>query len=110
MWFISNLFCCMFPDEDSISDWSSESYGWSEDEMEADLDVITSPLSCSSVASTTESQETVRCVCEADEENDFMLQVNIHLACMLRTDHKFGVSKMYIKYYKINTFTKQGYF
>lgn len=61
-------------DEDSISDWSSESCGWSEDEMEADLDVITSPLSCSSVASTTESQETVRCVCEADEENDFMLQ------------------------------------
>ncbi|XP_051767728.1 PHD finger protein 20 isoform X1 [Ctenopharyngodon idella] len=61
-------------DEDSISDWSSDSCGWSEDEMGADLDVIASPLSCSSVASTTGSQETVRCVCEAEEENDFMLQ------------------------------------
>ncbi|XP_067287914.1 PHD finger protein 20 isoform X1 [Pseudorasbora parva] len=58
-------------DEDSISDWSSDSCGWSEDD---DLDVIASPLSCSSVASTTGSQETVRCVCEAEEENDFMLQ------------------------------------
>uniref|UniRef100_A0A8C2DFB8 PHD finger protein 20, a n=1 Tax=Cyprinus carpio TaxID=7962 RepID=A0A8C2DFB8_CYPCA len=61
-------------DEDSISDWSSDSCGWSEDEMGADLDVIASPLSCSSVASTTGSQETVRCVCEVEEENDFMLQ------------------------------------
>ncbi|XP_043107179.1 PHD finger protein 20 isoform X3 [Puntigrus tetrazona] len=61
-------------DEDSISDWSSDSCGWSEDEMGADLEVIASPLSCSSVASTTGSQETVRCVCEVEEENDFMLQ------------------------------------
>uniref|UniRef100_A0A8C1ICC6 PHD finger protein 20, a n=1 Tax=Cyprinus carpio TaxID=7962 RepID=A0A8C1ICC6_CYPCA len=61
-------------DEDSISDWSSDSCGWSEDAMGADLDVIASPLSCSSVASTTGSQETVRCVCEVEEENDFMLQ------------------------------------
>ncbi|XP_050979130.1 PHD finger protein 20 isoform X2 [Labeo rohita] len=61
-------------DEDSVSDWSSDSCGWSEDEMGVDLDVIASPLSCSSVASTTGSQETVRCVCEVEEENDFMLQ------------------------------------
>ncbi|XP_052465674.1 PHD finger protein 20 [Carassius gibelio] len=61
-------------DEDSISDWSSDSCGWSEDEMGADLDVIASPLSCSSAASTTGSQETIRCVCEVEEENDFMLQ------------------------------------
>lgn len=67
----------MFPDEDSISDWSSDSCGWSEDEMGADLDIIASPLSCSSLASTTGSQETVRCVCEVEEENDFMLQVTI---------------------------------
>uniref|UniRef100_A0A671PCP0 PHD finger protein 20, a n=1 Tax=Sinocyclocheilus anshuiensis TaxID=1608454 RepID=A0A671PCP0_9TELE len=61
-------------DEDSISDRSSDSCGWSEDEMGVDLDIIASPLSCSSVASTTGSQETVRCVCEVEEENDFMLQ------------------------------------
>lgn len=73
----------MFPDEDSISDWSSDSCGWSEDEMGADLDVIASSLSCSSVASTTGSQETVRCVCEAEEENDFMLQVISNLACTI---------------------------
>uniref|UniRef100_A0A671PCT8 PHD finger protein 20, a n=1 Tax=Sinocyclocheilus anshuiensis TaxID=1608454 RepID=A0A671PCT8_9TELE len=68
------MFCHLFPDEDSISDRSSDSCGWSEDEMGVDLDIIASPLSCSSVASTTGSQETVRCVCEVEEENDFMLQ------------------------------------
>ncbi|XP_051529095.1 PHD finger protein 20 isoform X2 [Myxocyprinus asiaticus] len=61
-------------DEDSISDWSSDSFGWSEDEIGADLDIGPSPLSCSSVASTTGSGEIVRCVCEVEEEIDFMLQ------------------------------------
>ncbi len=76
-------FLSYVPDEDSISDWSSDSCGWSEDEMGADLEVIASPLSGNSVASTTGSQETVRCVCEVEEENDFMLQVIINLACTI---------------------------
>ncbi|TRY75915.1 hypothetical protein DNTS_033481, partial [Danionella cerebrum] len=62
-------------DEDSISDCSSDSCGWSEDEMEEDLNVMTSPLSCSSLASSCKgSEETIRCVCEAEEEDNFMLQ------------------------------------
>ncbi|XP_055039558.2 PHD finger protein 20 isoform X1 [Misgurnus anguillicaudatus] len=61
-------------DEESISDWSSDSCGWSDDEVGVDLGIMPSPLSCSSVASTTGRRDNVRCVCEAEEENDFMLQ------------------------------------
>lgn len=67
------------PDEDSVSDWSSDSCGWSDDDMGTDLGIMPSPLSCSSVASTTGSRENVRCVCDVEEENDFMLQVSIHM-------------------------------
>ncbi|XP_072522679.1 PHD finger protein 20 isoform X2 [Salminus brasiliensis] len=56
-------------DEDSISDWSSDSYGWSDDETRVDLDI-----SCGSVALATDGQEIVRCICEAEDENDFMIQ------------------------------------
>lgn len=94
------MFCNMFPDEDSISDWSSDSCGWSEDEMGADLDVIASPLSCSSVASTTGSQETVRCVCEAEEENDFMLQVTLNLACTVSFKRLWSVKKLILIFNK----------
>ncbi|KAM9524228.1 PHD finger protein 20-like isoform 6-T12 [Salvelinus alpinus] len=60
-------------DEDSISDWSTDSCGWS-DEQGAELDVTTPPLNLGSVALETGAQEIVRCVCEVEEENDFMIQ------------------------------------
>ncbi|XP_041743681.1 PHD finger protein 20 isoform X7 [Coregonus clupeaformis] len=61
-------------DEDSISDWSTDSCEWSDDELGAELDNTTPPLNLGSVALETGSQEVVRCVCEAEEENDFMIQ------------------------------------
>ncbi|XP_045547755.1 PHD finger protein 20 isoform X1 [Salmo salar] len=61
-------------DEDSISDWSTDSCEWSDDELGAELDNATPPLSLGSVALETSTQEVVRCVCEAEEENDFMIQ------------------------------------
>ncbi|XP_030634156.1 PHD finger protein 20 [Chanos chanos] len=56
-------------DEDSLSDWSSDSCGWSEDESGTDLDT-TQPLGYSA----RRGQEIIRCVCEVEEENDFMIQ------------------------------------
>nr|XP_004571944.1 PHD finger protein 20 isoform X2 [Maylandia zebra] len=61
-------------DEDSISDWSTDSCGWSEDDFDVDLDVTTPPLSVDSGALDTSDQEIVRCICEVEEENDFMIQ------------------------------------
>ncbi|XP_061584056.1 PHD finger protein 20 isoform X2 [Cololabis saira] len=61
-------------DDDSISDWSTDSCGWSDDDFDMDLDVTTPPLSVDSGAVDTSDQERVRCVCEVEEENDFMIQ------------------------------------
>ncbi|XP_060898417.1 PHD finger protein 20 isoform X1 [Labrus mixtus] len=61
-------------DEDSISDWSTDSCGWSDDDFGVDLDVTTPPLSIDSGAVDTNDQEIVRCICEVEEENDFMIQ------------------------------------
>ncbi|XP_068451080.1 PHD finger protein 20 isoform X2 [Clinocottus analis] len=61
-------------DEDSISDWSTDSCGWSDDDFGVDLDVTMPPLSVDSGAVDTSDQEIVRCVCEVEEENDFMIQ------------------------------------
>lgn len=66
-------------DEDSISDWSTDSCGWSEDDFDVDLDVTTPPLSVDSGALDTSDQEIVRCICEVEEENDFMIQVSLLL-------------------------------
>ncbi|KAL6111912.1 phf20 [Pungitius sinensis] len=61
-------------DEDSVSDWSTDSCGWSDDDFGVDLDVTTPPLSVDSGAVDTSDQEIVRCICEVEEENDFMIQ------------------------------------
>ncbi|KAM9361669.1 PHD finger protein 20 [Symphorus nematophorus] len=61
-------------DDDSISDWSTDSCGWSDDDFGVDLDVTTPPLSVDSGAVDTSDQEIVRCICEVEEENDFMIQ------------------------------------
>lgn len=69
-------FLYVFVDEDSISDWSTDSCGWSDDDFGVDLDVTTPPLSVDSGAVDTSDQEIVRCICEVEEENDFMIQVS----------------------------------
>ncbi|KAM9859752.1 PHD finger protein 20 isoform 2-T2 [Aulostomus maculatus] len=61
-------------DEDSMSDWSTDSCGWSDEDYGVDLDVTTPPLSLDSGAVDTSDQEIVRCICEVEEENDFMIQ------------------------------------
>lgn len=42
-----------------------------------DLDFTTPPLSVDSGAVDTSDQEIVRCICEVEEENDFMIQVSV---------------------------------
>ncbi|XP_072308070.1 PHD finger protein 20 isoform X2 [Eucyclogobius newberryi] len=60
-------------DEDSFSDWSTDSCGWTDDDF-GDLDITTPPLSIDSGAVDTSDQEIVRCICEVEEDNDFMIQ------------------------------------
>ncbi|XP_061113392.1 PHD finger protein 20b isoform X2 [Conger conger] len=60
-------------DEDSVSDWSTDSPVWSEDELGVELDVTTPPQE-QGVSMATQGFEIVRCVCEVQEENDFMIQ------------------------------------
>lgn len=62
--------------EDSSSDLSSDSPVWSEEESDAELD-LNMPLSEQGVESLAHSSEIVRCICEVQEENDFMIQVNL---------------------------------
>ncbi len=66
------------PGEDSSSDLSSDSPVWSEDESDAELD-LNMPLSEQAVETVTHGSEIVRCICEVQEENDFMIQVNDRL-------------------------------
>lgn len=65
------------PGEDSSSDLSSDSPVWSEDESDAELD-LNMPLSEQGVETVSHGSEIVRCICEVQEENDFMIQVNYH--------------------------------
>lgn len=59
-----------------MSDWSTDSCGWSDEDYGVDLDFTTPPLSVDSAAMETSDQEIVRCICEVEEENDFMIQVS----------------------------------
>lgn len=75
-----NVKCWSFlfpPGEDSSSDLSSDSPVWSEDESDAELD-LNMPLSEQGVETVSHGSEIVRCICEVQEENDFMIQVNYH--------------------------------
>lgn len=76
--FCLNVWSFLFPPgEDSSSDLSSDSPLWSEDESDADLD-LNMPLSEQGVETVSHGSEIVRCICEVQEENDFMIQVNYH--------------------------------
>uniref|UniRef100_A0AAY4DTT4 C2H2-type domain-containing protein n=1 Tax=Denticeps clupeoides TaxID=299321 RepID=A0AAY4DTT4_9TELE len=59
--------------DDSLSDWSTDSPTWSEEELEAELD-LTTPFTEQGVAVEPHGSEIVRCVCAVQEENDFMIQ------------------------------------
>uniref|UniRef100_UPI00398EE814 PHD finger protein 20-like n=1 Tax=Pristiophorus japonicus TaxID=55135 RepID=UPI00398EE814 len=61
-----------FDDDDPTSDSSTDSLLWSEDEYSQDVDVTTNP---DETGDGDDSQlEIVRCVCEVEEENEFMIQ------------------------------------
>ncbi|XP_035617611.1 PHD finger protein 20 isoform X1 [Oncorhynchus keta] len=77
--------------EDDESDWSTVSAEWSDEYMEAELDVTT-PMSEQNVSMVTKGSDTVRCVCEVEEENDFMIQCDEclcwqHGTCMGLFEH-----------------------
>lgn len=82
-WYIcpQTLVSVLVVDEDSFSDWSTDSCGWSDDDFGGDLDFTTPPLSIDSGAVDTNDQEIVRCICEVEEENDFMIQVRLTSSC-----------------------------
>ncbi|XP_019735060.1 PHD finger protein 20 isoform X4 [Hippocampus comes] len=65
--------CGFDMDDDSFSDWSTDSCEWSDDDYGVDVDVTSPPLSLDCGAESND-QEIVRCICEVEEENDFMIQ------------------------------------
>lgn len=69
---------CPPVDEDYGTDWSTDSCGWSDEEAEEES-VLDSYLSDddSMATETRDGSEIVRCVCEVEEDNDFMIQVSI---------------------------------
>ncbi|XP_041112608.1 PHD finger protein 20-like isoform X3 [Polyodon spathula] len=60
-------------DEDTVSDSSTDSLLWSEDELGQDVDV-TMNLHDDGPNEGRREFEIVRCICEVQEENDFMIQ------------------------------------
>lgn len=78
-----------------MSDWSTDSCGWSDEDYGVDLDFTTPPLSVDSGAVDTSDQEIVRCICEVEEENDFMIQVSCWLGLH---DNEKTLHRIYIGY------------
>lgn len=64
----------LLPEEDNLSESSSESFLWSDDEYGQDVDVTTNPDE-ELDGDDRYDFEVVRCICEVQEENDFMIQV-----------------------------------
>ncbi|XP_043837431.1 PHD finger protein 20 isoform X3 [Dromiciops gliroides] len=61
------------PEEDNVSDSSSESFFWSDEDCSHDIDVTTNPDDDPDGEENFDF-EIVRCICEVQEENDFMIQ------------------------------------
>lgn len=61
-------------EEDNVSESSSESFLWSDEEYGQDVDVTTNPDE-ELEGDDRYDFEVVRCICEIQEENDFMIQV-----------------------------------
>ncbi|KAB1262454.1 PHD finger protein 20 [Camelus dromedarius] len=62
------------PEEENLSESSSESFLWSDEEYGQDVDVTTNPDE-ELDGNDHYDFEVVRCICEVQEENDFMIQV-----------------------------------
>ncbi|XP_078508360.1 PHD finger protein 20 isoform X2 [Lissotriton helveticus] len=60
-------------EEDTLSDSSTDSLLWSEDEYSQEIDVTTNPEEA--VEEDERDFEIVRCMCEVQEEHNFMIQV-----------------------------------
>ncbi|XP_014441631.1 PHD finger protein 20 isoform X2 [Tupaia chinensis] len=60
-------------EEDNLSESSSESFLWSDEEYSQDVDVTTNPDE-ELDGDERYDFEVVRCICEVQEENDFMIQ------------------------------------
>lgn len=60
-------------EEDNLSESSSESFLWSDEECSQDVDVTTNPDE-EVDGEDRYDFEVVRCICEVQEENDFMIQ------------------------------------
>ncbi|KAM5246756.1 PHD finger protein 20 [Ctenodactylus gundi] len=60
-------------EEDNLSESSSESFLWSDEEYSQDVDVTTNPDD-ELEGDDRYDFEVVRCICEVQEENDFMIQ------------------------------------
>ncbi|XP_027722844.1 PHD finger protein 20 isoform X1 [Vombatus ursinus] len=61
------------PEEDNVSDSSPESFLWSDEDCSHDIDVTTNPDDDPDGEDNFDF-EVVRCICEVQEENDFMIQ------------------------------------
>uniref|UniRef100_F7EMV4 PHD finger protein 20 n=1 Tax=Monodelphis domestica TaxID=13616 RepID=F7EMV4_MONDO len=61
------------PEDDNVSDSSSESFLWSDEDCSHDIDVTTNPDDDPDGEDNFDF-EIVRCICEVQEENDFMIQ------------------------------------
>uniref|UniRef100_A0A8D0H5U8 PHD finger protein 20 n=1 Tax=Sphenodon punctatus TaxID=8508 RepID=A0A8D0H5U8_SPHPU len=59
-------------EEDTMSESSTESLLWSDDDCSQDIDVTTNPDE--ELDEDDSDFEIVRCICEVEEENDFMIQ------------------------------------
>ncbi|XP_073915143.1 PHD finger protein 20-like isoform X2 [Castor canadensis] len=69
-------------EEDNLSESSSESFLWSDDEYGQDVDVTTNPDE-ELDGDDRYDFEVVRCICEVQEENDFMIQISAISTCKL---------------------------
>lgn len=89
-------------DEDTVSDSSTDSLLWSEDELGQDVDVTTNPDDDGPNEGRREF-EIVRCICEVQEENDFMIQVKNEstLRDFSRSHHLFFLSALYLYPYML---------
>lgn len=63
------------PEDDNLSESSSESFLWSDEECGQDVDVTTNPDE-ELEGDGRYDFEVVRCICEVQEENDFMIQAS----------------------------------
>ncbi|XP_039591461.1 PHD finger protein 20b isoform X2 [Polypterus senegalus] len=78
-------------EEDSLSNSSTDSLFWSEEEFSQEVDVTTNPDE-DAPDEDDQCHEIVRCICEVQEENDFMIQCEEclcwqHGVCMGLLEH-----------------------